>query len=151
MTIADADFLDWLGVKYRVLQSAASTGGSLSITHSISPANSGPPRHIHHAEDETFFICDGRCDFWVNGEVFHRTAGETLFVPRGTEHTFRIPDGPPCDHLVIMTPGGFEGFFAEMAAGQFRIPEDMGQIATIANRFNLSFTGPPLSAADVQR
>lgn len=151
MVVAADGFIDWLGVKYRVLQSSASTGGGLSITHSISPANSGPPRHIHHAEDETFFICDGCCDFWVKGEVFRRTAGQTIFVPRGTEHTFRIPDGAPCDHLVILTPGGFEGFFAEMAAGQFRIPEDMGQIVEIGNRFNLSFTGPPLTEADVQR
>lgn len=147
---ADGD-LDWLGVKYRLVQTAATSGGSLSITRSMSPAGSGPPRHIHHAEDETFYILSGRCDFWVGGEVFHRAAGETMFVPRGTEHTFRIPDDAPCDHLVVLTPGGFEGFFAEMAKGQYRVPEDMGQIAAIASGFNLSFTGPPLSAADVQR
>ncbi|WP_431299824.1 cupin domain-containing protein [Tabrizicola sp. BL-A-41-H6] len=151
MTEDVGGYLDWLGVKYLTLQDADSTGGSLSVTRSLSPAGSGPPRHIHHAEDESFYILDGRCDFWLKGEVFHRCAGETMFIPRGTEHTFRIPDGAPCDHLVIMTPGGFEGFFAEMAKGQFRIPDDMGQIAAIAVRFNLSFTGPPLSAEDVQR
>ena len=47
-----------------------------------------------------------------------------------------------------MTPGGFEGFFAEMAAGQFAIPDDMAQIEESAARFNLSFVGPPLSVSD---
>jgi hypothetical protein len=47
---------------------------------------------------------------------------------------------------VILTPGGFEGFFAEMAAGQFRIPKDMVEIARIAAHCQLTFTGPALSA-----
>ena len=46
--------------------------------------------------------------------------------------------------LGVMTPGGFEGFFAEMAAGQFRIPEDMDKIAESATRHRMTFTGPPL-------
>jgi hypothetical protein len=45
---------------------------------------------------------------------------------------------------VILTPGGFEGFFAEMAAGQFRMPEDMAAIEESARRHHLRFTGPPL-------
>lgn len=87
-------YLDWLGVKYRTVLDDASTGGSLSVTRSLSPAGSGPPRHIHHAEDETFFILDGRCDFWLKGEVFRRSAGETMFIPRGTERgsTSALPD-----------------------------------------------------------
>jgi hypothetical protein len=50
----------------------------------------------------------------------------------------------PCRHLVILTPGGFEGFFAEMAAGQCRIPEDMPAIEKSAKQHNMAFTGPPL-------
>jgi hypothetical protein len=45
---------------------------------------------------------------------------------------------------VILTPGGFEAFFAVMARGQFRIPEDMEQINQAAKRFNFTLTGPPL-------
>jgi len=49
--------------------------------------------------------------------------------------------------LTVMTPGGFEGFFAEMAERNCRIPDDMDQIAAIGARFGLTFTGPPLGAA----
>lgn len=147
----DHDFLDWQGVKYRTILATDATGCAISITHSVSPAGSGPPRHIHHGEDETFYIRTGHCDFWLEGKVFHKGPGETMFVPRGQSHTFLVPDGAPCDHLTIMTPGGFEGFFADMAAGQFRIPEDMANVVAAAGRYGMSFTGPPLSAAEVQR
>jgi hypothetical protein len=77
--------------------------------------------------------------------------GESIFVPSGAQHTFIVLSDEPSRHLVMLTPGGFEGFFAEMAAGQFRIPEDMGQIEESAERFNLTFCGPPLTPAEFGR
>lgn len=46
----------------------------------------------------------------------------------------------------MLTPGGFDGFFLETAAGDFRILEDMASIGESAARFQLSLTGPPLGA-----
>lgn len=136
--------LEWLGVTYRTILSTAASGGAMSVTDSVSPPGSGPPRHIHHREDECFVILSGACEFWMAGARFLPGADETLFIPRGTEHTFKVVSSEPCRHLVILTPGGFEGFFAEMAKGRYRIPEDMDRINEAASRFHLSFTGPPL-------
>ncbi len=138
--------VEWLGTYYRTTLTSGETGGAISITDSVSPPDTGPPRHIHHDADETFVIMSGDAEFWLAGERFIRGPGETAFIPRATEHTFRIVSETPCRHLVIMTPGGFEGFFVEMAEGQFQIPEDMPAIAESAGRHNLSFTGPPLVA-----
>jgi quercetin dioxygenase-like cupin family protein len=118
----------------------------MSITDSVSPPNSGPPRHIHHDADETFVLLTGDAEFLLEGERFTRGPGQTVFVPRGKEHTFRVVSDVPSRHLVILTPGGFEGFFAEMAAEQLRIPDDMQEIARIAENYHLTFTGPPLGA-----
>jgi mannose-6-phosphate isomerase-like protein (cupin superfamily) len=137
--------VEWLGVQYRTILGAEATGGAMSIVDSLSPGSSGPPRHIHHDADETFVIFSGRCEFWVDGARFVRGVGEATFVPRGTEHTFRVIGSEPCRHLVILTPGGFERFFAEMAAGGFRIPEDMDAVGAAAARHHLTFTGPPLA------
>jgi hypothetical protein len=49
---------------------------------------------------------------------------------------------PNC--LKLSEDGQFEGFFAEMARGDFRIPEDMETVNRIAARYHLTFTGPPL-------
>lgn len=138
------DALTWLGVHYRTILPTEATGGAMSITDSVSPPNSGPPRHVHHDADEAFVVLTGDVEFWIAGDRVTRGPGGTAFVPRGTEHTFRVISDVPSRHLVILTPGGFEGFFADMARGQFRIPEDMAEITGIAARHHLTFTGPPL-------
>lgn len=143
----DPAAISWLGTVYKTILSPQACGGAMSIVDSEGPAGSGPPRHVHMAEDEIFVLLSGRCRFWMEGEEFTRGPGETVFVPRGREHTFRVVGSEPSRHLVILTPGGFEGFFADMAAGQFAIPADMPQIEESAARHNLRFTGPPLQAA----
>ncbi|WP_422370360.1 cupin domain-containing protein [Hoeflea sp.] len=142
--ILGADAVEWLGVHYRTILKAADTGGAISVVDSVSPAGSGPPRHIHHDADETFIVLSGDATFWLEGAECTRGPGETMFIPRGREHTFRVVSSTPCRHLVILTPGGFEGFFQEMSASGCRIPEDMPAIIECADRFHMSFTGAPL-------
>lgn len=136
--------IEWNGVSYRTILDSQTTGGAMSIVDSISPVNSGPPRHIHHAEDETFVILTGECLVWIEGKEVTAKAGESVFIPRGKEHTFKVTGHEPSRHLVILTPGGFEGFFEEMAEGQFQIPADMPKIVESGERHHLTFTGPPL-------
>lgn len=136
--------LEWLGVTYKTILAAEDTGGAMSIVDSTSPVGSGPPRHIHHAEDEAFVILTGACRVWLEGEERELLAGESAFIPRGKEHTFKVIGNEPCRHLVILTPGGFEGFFADMVAGQFAIPDDMPAVVEAGERHNMTFTGPPL-------
>lgn len=138
--------VQWLGVLYRTILATEATGGKMSIVDSVSPPQSGPPRHIHHDADETFVFLTGDTELWVEGQRYTRGPGETAFIPRGSEHTFRVISSSPARHLTILTPGGFEGFFSDMAAGQLRIPEDFPAIEESAKRHNLSFTGPPLGA-----
>lgn len=140
----DPEVMFWNGVAYKIILSAEDSGADMSIVDSLSPPNSGPPRHIHHAEDELFVILTGHVLLWVEGEECLKGPGEAAFVPRGKEHTFKVVSDVPCRHLVILTPGGFENFFADMAAGQFAIPGDMPAIIESATRHNLTFTGPPL-------
>ena len=136
--------LEWLGTHYRTLLPSAATGGGVSVVDSWSPAGSGPPRHVHDDADETFVMISGAAVFWLEGECFRAGPGEAVHIPKGREHTFRVTDDGPSRHLVILTPGGFEGFFADMAAGQFAIPADMGAIEESAARHAMRFTGPPL-------
>jgi len=144
MNTLGADAIEWLGVYYKTILKTEESAGAMSVVDSVSPPGSGPPRHIHHDADETFVMLTGDALFWLEGEQFTRGPGQTIFVPRGNEHTFRIVSDTPSRHLVILTPGGFEGFFAEMASSAYRIPEDMPAISDCAARYQLSFTGPPL-------
>jgi oxalate decarboxylase/phosphoglucose isomerase-like protein (cupin superfamily) len=120
--------------------------GRPGVFESVVPAGEGPPVHIHHNEDEILHLLDGRFEFFVDGETIPRRAGDTVFVPRGVPHTFRVLGERPGRLVAIMTPGGFEGFFLEVAERGLRIPEDMEAVAEAAARHGLEFTGPPLSA-----
>ncbi len=133
-------------MRYKTVLSPAETGGAMSIVGSLSPAGSGPPRHVHEREAEVPILLSGACEFWLEGRTSTKGAGEAAFVPRGREHTFRVVGNEPSRHLLVLTPGGFEAFFDAMARGSFRIPEDMDQVGALAVRHHLRFTGPPLGA-----
>jgi len=139
--------VQWLGTSYRICLTAEQTASRLGMFESLDQPGYGPPRHIHNDEDETFQIQSGEVEFWMNGQTCIAGPGCVVHVPRGTEHTFRVLGDRPARMLTVMTPGGFEGFFAEMAKHKCRIPDDMDQIAAIGARFGLTFTGPPLGAA----
>ena len=119
--------IEWRGVHYKTILAADETDGTLSIVDSLTPVGSGPPRHVHQAEDETFVMLTGTCKVWLEGVETIVGPGESVFVPRGREHTFKVIGDEPSRHLVILTPGGFENFFAEMAEGQFEIPGTAGK------------------------
>ncbi len=143
LTTDDAT-IEWLGVRYKTILTPEDSGGSMSIVDSLSPVWSGPPRHIHHNEDETFVMISGTCKVWIEGIETIAGPGESIFIPRGKEHGFKVTGDEPSRHLVILTPGGFEGFFQDMADGKFQIPEDMPAVEVSATKHKMTFTGPPL-------
>lgn len=136
--------VEWQGTSYKTLLAASATEGRLSVFESLDQPGYGPPRHIHKVEDETFYVLSGEVEFWQEGQTTRHGPGDVVFVARGRNHTFRIIGESAARMVTVMTPGGFDGFFAEMAAGQYRIPQDLAQIAGIAAAYHLEFTGPPL-------
>lgn len=138
--------VSWNNVSYRTILTKEATNGAMSIVDSTTPAGEGPPRHVHAAEDEVFVVLTGEIEIWIEGDLCRLGPGESGFIPRGKEHTFRVCSDTPSRHLVILTPGGFEGFFYESADRDLKIPMDMPAIIEAGSRFNLTFTGPPLGA-----
>jgi len=134
----------WMGTRYRILQRAADTGGSLGMWRSTDQPGFGPPLHVHKDADETFLVLAGTVDFARADDRLTLGPGGTVFVPRGTPHTFRVRDDGPADMVTIMTPGGFEGFFVEVAGQGIRMPEEMDRLAPVAAAFHVDFVGPPL-------
>ena len=63
--MTDDATIEWLGVRYKTILTKEESGGSMSIVDSLSPVGSGPPRHIHHNEDETFVMITGTCKVWI--------------------------------------------------------------------------------------
>jgi quercetin dioxygenase-like cupin family protein len=74
-----------------------------------------PPLH-HHDFDEAFYVLEGELIFQLGDEVFTRGTGELAFAPRGVAHTYANLSGAPARALMVITPAGFERYFARMAA-----------------------------------
>ncbi|MCD7058641.1 cupin domain-containing protein [Pelagibacterium xiamenense] len=145
-THAETASVVWMGARYEILLSAAGTSGAIGMFRSEDQPGFGPPMHVHHDADETFYVLDGAVDFARGDERLTVRAGGTVHIPRGTPHTFRVREESPARMLTILTPGGFEGFFAEVAAAGLEMPRDLPAMQPISEKFRLEFVGPPLGA-----
>ena len=86
---------------------AADTGGQLTILEITERPDAQGPLHVHHTEDEAFWILEGSATFEVGDQTIEARAGDYVFGPRDVPHRYSTgPDG--CRMLFIFTPGGFE-------------------------------------------
>jgi quercetin dioxygenase-like cupin family protein len=127
-----------------ILLTAAETGGALGMVEITSPPLAGPPRHFHENEDEVLAVIEGEIEVWTPAGLSRLGAGQVAFVPRGVEHAFRVVGDRPARIMAVLTPGGFEGYFAGLLAGQLQMPKDREAIAELGTRFGQVITGGPL-------
>lgn len=130
----------------RLLVGGEETNGEFALSESVSQPGSGPPLHVHHREDEYFYIVEGEAKFSVGGKIILSTGGDFLFGPRDVPHTFVNCGKTPLRMLVVTRPAGFERFFRDAsdalaAAGKF----DPAVLAQVAARYGIEILGPPLS------
>jgi mannose-6-phosphate isomerase-like protein (cupin superfamily) len=94
---------------------AEQTGGAYSLFEGLVPEQEGTPPHIHHREDECFYVLEGEFEFCVGEDTVRTGAGSLIYVPRGTLHAFsNVGDGPG-RLLTSQTPRGLhERFFEEI-------------------------------------
>jgi quercetin dioxygenase-like cupin family protein len=97
----------WFECLAEIKLTGEQTGGLLTIIEITEPPGSEAPLHVHHRDDETFWILDGDLTFEVGGEAVAAAAGDVVFGPRGVPHRYTVgPNG--CRMLFIMTPSGLE-------------------------------------------
>src|SRR5690242_13377405 len=71
------------------LISAGQTGGPYELAHGMVHPGGGPPPHVHHREDEMFYVLDGSFAFVFDKTVIRGEGGTCVFLPRGIVHTFK--------------------------------------------------------------
>lgn len=114
------------------------TGGALGLFRQAIAPKSGPPAHVHRAEDEFFYVVSGEFNFKLGDRIVSAPARSIVFVPRGTVHTFQNVGTEPGVLLVGVTPGGLEKMFAE------RQSVDPETNRTLMKRHNVELVGPSL-------
>jgi quercetin dioxygenase-like cupin family protein len=129
----------------RVLLRSEESDGRLAV---VELTGRGRPRLHRHDFDETFYILEGELTFQLGEELVTRRAGEIAFAPRGVAHTYANLSDAPARALLVITPGGFERYFARMAAERQGIePPDWARRPTP----DVTILGPPIDPATAQK
>lgn len=100
-----------LGDLYTFKVTGKQTNGAFTVVDQIIQPQGGPPPHIHHREDEAFYVLDGKFSLLCGDKEFVFESGGFVYVPKGTLHTFKNISEQPGRLLVTITPAGLEDFF----------------------------------------
>ena len=125
-----------LGVRFMAW--TEETGGGFSLVeHPIAPRTLAAPLHRHNHEDEYSYVLEGRMGALLGDEVVYGEPGDLIFKPRNQWHTFWNAGEGTCRILEIISPGGFEHYFDELADAMARPDFNPGMIPPIAARYGL--------------
>jgi quercetin dioxygenase-like cupin family protein len=104
----------FLGALSTIKASAETTAGRVAVTENWAPRGHGSPLHVHHNEDEWFYVLSGELTFWIDGKVTTATAGSFVYGPRDVPHTFTV-SSDDARFLLVIEPAGFENFLLELS------------------------------------
>jgi quercetin dioxygenase-like cupin family protein len=147
----EGEALWFLGTRATIKASADTTAGRVGVIEQLAPQGSGSPLHVHHNEDEWFYVIDGELTFLVGGERIVAGAGGFVYGPRGIPHIFMVTSEEPSHFLLVAEPGGFENMVR--AAGVPATapglppadapPPDMEKLGAAAAAQGIEILGPP--------
>jgi len=148
--VDEGDAYDFLSTLSLVKASRAATNNALAVVEQRLPAGFSPPPHIHHNEDEAFYLLSGRITAQIGEQQLAAHAGSFLWLPRDVQHGFVVSDDGPCTMLTITTPAGFDQFVAEVGSPTSttdRLPKpsepDIPRLIEVAERYGIEFPPPP--------
>ena len=144
----------WLGVTLATIKATGKeTGGQYTLVEVVEPQGVDVPLHVHHNEDEAFYILEGEMTFYVGEETIKAGPGSFLFGPKDVPHAYTVDSGPE-RLLFLLAPAGFEGLIRETSepARSLTLPPqpeappdeaEMEQLMAIAARYGNEIVGPP--------
>lgn len=130
------------GVSFALKVTAEESGGICSMVEVTVPPNfAGSAPHIHERTTEVFYLLNGVMAFTLGQETTIVRPGDVLRVPPGMVHRFWNPSAAPATYLAFLTPGGFEGYFVELAERFTNEsswpPADLSQMFAIGAKYDI--------------
>jgi quercetin dioxygenase-like cupin family protein len=154
-----AGFLGSIGVRFTI-DGEESGGGFSLVEHPMGPRALAAPLHKHAREDEYSFVLEGRVGALLGDEVVIGGPGDLIFKPRNQWHTFWNAGDEPARVLEIISPAGFERFFAQLVdlggvaqadpealaalCTRYGIAFDADSVPGLVERFDVRFPGDPI-------
>jgi quercetin dioxygenase-like cupin family protein len=123
--------------------SSVDTNGALFIVEVTDDTKGGPPRHLHHEQEEWFYVLDGEYAVEIGGGRYRLGPGDCFLAPRGVPHAWAyVGEGTGRQLIAFQLAGKMETFFGELAkvAGAPQ-PEAMQDLFS---SHGMEMCGPPL-------
>ena len=122
----------------RLMIDGVDSGGGFSLVeHPMPPRALAAPLHRHTHEDEYSYVLKGRLGALLGDEVVYGEPGDLVFKPRRQWHTFWNAGDAPARILEIISPAGFEQYFAALIDLFAGPPPDPSVRAEISQRYGL--------------
>jgi mannose-6-phosphate isomerase-like protein (cupin superfamily) len=147
-------FLDTLAT-VRVGQGEGRAG--ISVLERRAPHGDSPPLHVHHNEDEVFYVLEGELRIRAADAEFRIGPGEVALAPIGVPHTYRVESPEGARWILVTTRGDFERFMRALsrpaerpelpAPQQPPTPEQAEAFAATAREHGIEFVGPPMASS----
>ena len=146
----------WKGGRMSVKASAAETGNAFSQLETDDPRGTATPLHIHHNEDESFYVLEGEITVVVGGARIDLAAGDYAFAPRDIPHAY-IVRSERARMLTTLSPAGLEELFTTLGApadgdtppdDNVLLPND--ELARLFGGYGCEIVGPPPSLSDLE-
>jgi len=154
-----AGFLGSIGVRFMIDGEEAGDRFSL-VEHPLSARALAAPLHRHAREDEYSYVVEGQVGALLGEEVVIGGPGDLIFKPRNQWHTFWNAGDQPARLLEIISPAGFERFFAELVelggvaqaepqtladlCARYELQMNPDSVPGLIQRFDLRFPGEPI-------
>jgi quercetin dioxygenase-like cupin family protein len=124
-----------MGDPMRFIMTAADSGGGYAFSEIENRPGSGAPPHIHHNEEESFYVLEGRIDITADGKTHHAAAGDFVHVPRGIVRAFTNPGPASARMLILHAPGSAAGFY--IAMGKLPVPPALEDIKALGDQYGI--------------
>jgi quercetin dioxygenase-like cupin family protein len=135
-----------MGGRFDLKVSGRDTGGDLCIYDTVRESKGGPALHLHHFQDEWFYIIRGEFTVRVGGDTMNLRPGDSAFAPRKVPHAFaKISEGEGQMLVLFQPAGSMEDFFRQMGKFGREIPADQeAALRELFAQHGMEIAGPPL-------
>lgn len=102
----------------------------------------GTPLHVHHKQDEVFYVVEGEYYFQIGEEKFKAFTGDTIFLPMKVPHAWTQVSSKGKMTVLFQPAGKMESFF--MATAALNHEPSKEEMAKIFEANEMTVVGPPL-------
>jgi mannose-6-phosphate isomerase-like protein (cupin superfamily) len=124
--------------------SALDTNGGLCITETIDVDKGGPARHLHHEQEEWFYVVEGVYVIEVGEERYELGTGDSVLAPRKVAHVWaHVGEGTGRLIAALQPAGEIEAFFEDL--GKLSRTPEREELQRVFSSHGMELAGLPLT------